>query len=153
MKTIILILLLAALCAAQPSSFAALGLSYSPNASPAIAGTGLYAKRLTDIGTYSFTVTDALPTTLKPFKVTTQTATGIAQRVYTMGRVSLYIPAAAGISYSGTNTGWSWTTGGLAAIPVRGSWYVLPSVRVVKSSVSDGTGYQGIVGVLFGWGW
>ena len=130
----------------------AAGASYSINASPAIAGTALYAHSLNTVGTYAFTAVDALPATVKPFTVTTNIGGGIAQKVFTLGNVPIYMPTAAGISWSGTNTGWQWSGGGLAAIHVKGSYYLMPSVRFLKSSVSGGTGYQPIFGVLVGWG-
>src|SRR5574337_159464 len=71
-----------------PSDFVGAGISYSPGATPPIAGSGLYAHRLTDTNsTYAFTVIDALPTTLKPFIVTTQVAAGIAQKVYSNNKL------------------------------------------------------------------
>jgi hypothetical protein len=135
------------------NNFAAAGVSYNQGATPSIAGTGLYARRISEAGTYAFTAVDALPTTLRPVTVTTQFSTGIAQRIVTMGKVEVYIPTSAGISYSGTNTGWAWTTGAMAVIPVGAVWRILPNVRMVKSSISAGEGYQLIGGVLFGWGW
>ena len=59
---------------------------------------------------------------------------------------------AAGISFNGTNTGWQWNAGALASIKLKNNWFVMPNVRLLKSSVSNGAGYQPIVGVLFGWG-
>jgi hypothetical protein len=128
------------------------GLSYNVGGSPALAGTGLYARKLTDSNLYAFTAIDALPNTLKPFTVTTNIGAGVAQKVVTIGKVPVYIPTAAGISFNGTNTGWQWNTGALAAIKLKGNYFLLPTVRLVKSSVSNGSGYQPIVGVLFGWG-
>lgn len=129
------------------------GLSYSVGGSPALAGTGLYAHLLTDSGTYAFTAIDALPNTLKPFVVTTNVGAGIAQRVFTLGgKYPVFVPTAAGISWSGNNTGWQWNGGGLVSIHLKGQYYLMPSIRFLKSSVSNGTGYQPIVGVLFGWG-
>jgi hypothetical protein len=58
-----------------------------------------------------------------------------------------------GVSWTGSNTGWSWSTG--AGVPFqigKSDWYVMPTVRVLKSSVAGATGYQPIVGILFGWG-
>lgn len=130
----------------------AAGVSYNTGATPALAGTGLYAHKITDTGTYAFTAIDALPNTLKPFVVTTNIGAGIAQKIVTIGKVPIYIPTAAGISFSGSNTGWQWNTGALASIKLKGNYYLMPTVRIVKSSVSNGTGYQPIVGVLFGWG-
>jgi hypothetical protein len=130
----------------------AAGASYSINASPSIAGTALYAHSLNSTGTYAFTVVDALPATIKPFTVTTNIGAGIAQKLFTLGKIPVYVPTAAGISWSGTNTGWQWSGGGLASIHVKGNYYLMPSVRFLKSSVSGGTGYQPILGLLVAWG-
>ena len=130
----------------------AAGASYSVNAIPGVAGTGLYAHLIADTGTYAFTAVDALPNTVKPFTVTTNIGAGIAQKVTTLGKVGIYIPTAAGISWSGTNTGWQWNGGAAAAIPLKNGYYLMPTVRFLKSSVSGGTGYQPIIGMLLGWG-
>ena len=130
----------------------AAGASYSINASPAVAGTALYAHSLNSAGTYAFTAIDALPATLKPFTVTSNIGVGIAQKIFTLGSIPVYMPTAAGISWSGTNTGWQWSGGGLASIHVKGNYYLMPSVRFLKSSVSGGTGYQPIIGLLVAWG-
>lgn len=130
------------------------GASYSAGASPAFAGTALYAHELNASGTYAFTLIDALPATLKPFTVTTNIGVGIGQKIATIDGLPIFVPTSAGISYSGSNTGWAWTTG--AAVPFRlnakSNWYIMPTVRVLKSSVSGGSGYQPILGVLVGWG-
>lgn len=130
----------------------AIGPSYSVNATPSVAGTGLYAHVVTDSGGYAFTVIDALPNTFKPFTVNTNIGAGFAQRVMTFGKVPVYVPTAAGISWNGTNTGWQWNGGAIAAIKIKGNYFVMPSVRFLKSSVSNGSGYQPIIGVMFGWG-
>jgi hypothetical protein len=135
------------------SNLYAAGLSGNPGATPQIAGTAMYAHLVNDgSGTYAFTVFDALPTTKSPFSVTTNMGVGVAQKLFTIGKVPLFIPTAAGVSFNGTNTGWQWNTGVLASIRLKGNWRVLPNVRVSKSSVSNGTGYQLIPGVLIGWG-
>ncbi len=129
------------------------GLSYNPGASPAIAGTGLYAHLISDgSGTYGFTVVDALPVSVKPFTLTTNFGAGIAQKIFTIGKVTVFVPTSAGISYSGQNTGWAWSTGGVAVVPVKGSVFLMPSVRLQKSSISNGAGYQPIIGLLVGFG-
>ena len=130
----------------------AAGVSYSVNASPAVAGTALYAHQVNTSGTYAFTVVDALPATLKPFTVTSNIGIGVAQKIMTFGKVGIYMPTAAGISWSGTNTGWQWNGGALAFVPLKNGYYLVPTVRFLKSSVSSGSGYQPIVGLLFGWG-
>lgn len=138
---------------ADASSFSNLygaGVSYSVNASPSIAGTGLYARQLTDSGTYAFTVADMVPNTVKPFTVNTNFGVGVAQKVLTIGKVPIFMPTAAGISFNGQNTGFQWNGGALAAFHIKGNYYAMPSVRFLKSSVSYGTGYQPIIGVLIG---
>lgn len=151
-KLICLLLIIAGVMYAEtPSSIYAAGISYNPSASPSIAGTALYAKKATE-STYAFTIVDALPTTLEPFVVTTQVGGGIAQRVLTLGGVGLYIPGSVSLSYSSTNVGWGYSTGGMAIISLKDNWRLMPNVRVMKSSISNGTGYQLIVGTLIGWG-
>ena len=136
----VFLLLLAAFAASGQTTnytnFAAGGASYSPGATPAVAGTGLYARLLSSTaGTYSFSVVDAVPASAKPFTVTTQVATGVAQKIATFGTVGIYIPAAAGVAWNGQNTGWSWSTGALASIPLK-NYHLMPNVRMVKSSTT-----------------
>lgn len=166
MKTFlsVLVLTIASACYAQttPSAPAptqltniyAAGISYNNQGSPSVAGTALYARALTDgTGTYAFTVYDALPTSFKPFTVTSNVGAGFAQKVFSIKNTPVFIPTSAGISFNGTSTGWQWSTGALVPIKVsKKGWYVFPTIRVAKSSVSNGTGYQPIVGLLFGWG-
>ena len=153
MKIIALAIVLACAMRAQtaPSNIYAAGASWNQNASPQIAGSALYARAVSD-STYAFTVVDVLPTTMKPITVTTQFGAGVAQKVLTINSVRIYVPTSAGVSYNGQNTGWAWSTGGMAVATVSGNWRIMPNVRVVKSSVSNGTGYQLIAGVMFGWG-
>jgi hypothetical protein len=148
---VILMLALAGF-AQSPSNIYAAGVSYNNAGTPAIAGSALYAHALGDSGTYAFTVVDALPTNLRPFTVTSNFGAGVAQKVFSIGKVPIFVPTSAGISFNGTNTGWAWSTGALASIRVKNNWRIFPTVRIAKSSVSNGTGYQPIVGVLFGWG-
>jgi len=136
----------------QPAgNYAFAGISYGAG----VAGTAIYARAVDSAGTYSFTVMDAVPVSTKPLAVTTSVATGVAQRVACLGAsvVCVYIPGAAGIAWNGGATGWGWSTGGIAVIQPK-NWKALiaPSVRVVKSSVSAGSGCQLIGGVAFGWG-
>jgi hypothetical protein len=136
-----------------PSNIYAGGISFNSSASPRIAGTGLYARLISDgSGTYAFTALDALPASVKPFTVTTNMSVGIAQKLFSVGKVPIFVPTSAGVSFTGSNTGWAWSTGALASIKLKNNWRVLPNVRLMKSSVSNGSGYQPIVGVLFGWG-
>lgn len=158
MKTaavLLLVLMLPSALQAQavsdPANIYGAGVSYNAGAAPAIAGTGLYAHLVNNSSTYAFTAVDLLPNTVKPLTVTTNIGAGIGQKIATIGKVPIYIPTAAGISFNGSNTGWQWNTGALVSIHLKNEWYLMPTVRVVKSSVSNGTGYQPIVGVLFSW--
>lgn len=132
----------------------AAGVSWNQNATPSVAGTALYARLASDgTGTYLFTVVDALPTSTKPFTLTTDFSAGIAQKVFTLGKVPIFIPTSAGVSFSGSNTGWDWSTGAMAAVKLgKGNWRLFPVVRIARSNVSGGSGVQPIVGVMFGWG-
>jgi hypothetical protein len=152
-KHALLLFLAASALAAQtpapmPTNFAAAGVSYGSG----LAGSAIYAKAVDTTGTFSFTVLDAVPQSYKPFSVNTNISTGIAQRVATMKNIQIFVPGAAGVSFAGPSTGWSWTTGGMAAIPFK-KYTIGPAVRVVKSSVSGGSGYQLIGSVTFGWSW
>ena len=135
-----------------PSNLYAGGVSYNVGGSPAIAGTGIYARLIADSGTYAFTVADLLPNTQPKFTVSTNLGVGIAQKVATVANIPIYIPTAAGISFTGSNTGWAWSTGGMAVINLKNNYKIMPNIRLVKSSVSNGSGYQPILGILFGWG-
>lgn len=135
------------------SNIYAAGVSFNQSATPQIAGTGLYA-RIVDASTrtYAFTAIDALPANIKPFTVSTNIGAGIAQKVLTIGKAQVFIPTAAGISFNGSNTGWEWNGGALVSVPIKGSFRLMPVARFLKSSVSGGSSYQPIIGVLFGWG-
>lgn len=152
--SVVALLLLTAVSgfAQDDTNLYAAGLSYNNGASPAVSGTGLYAHKVADTGTYAFTAVDVLPTNVKPFTINTSFSAGVAQRAFTIGKVAVFIPTSAGISYNGTNTGWAWTTGAMAVIPLKNNWRLLPNVRLVKSSISGGAGYQPVVGFMFGWG-
>lgn len=137
----------------QVQNIYAAGLSYNNVGTPSLAGTALYAHALTDgSGTYAFTVYDALPTSYKPFVVTSNVSVGIAQKVFSVGSVPVFIPTSAGVSFTGTNTGWAWSTGAMIPVKIKGNWSLMPNVRVVKSSVSNGTGYQAILGLMVAFG-
>jgi hypothetical protein len=141
------------------SNLYAAGVSYNQSASPAVAGSALYAHALSPdtTGMFAFTAIDVLPNGTKPFTVSTNISAGVAEKLFSIAGHDVYVPTTAGVSFTGTNTGWAWSTG--AAVPIKlnlkstnGSWYIVPIVRVLKSSVSNGTGYQPILGVLLGWG-
>lgn len=139
---------------AAPSNIYAGGVSWNQSAVPAVAGSALYARALDSAsGTYAFTVVDLLPNTTKPFTVTSNVSVGVAQKIFSLGKVPIFVPTSAGVSFSGSNTGWAWSTGGMADIKLgkKSNWRVFPMVRVARSNVS-GSGMQPIVGVMVGWG-
>ena len=130
-----------------------LGGSYAPGAQPSGAGTALYAHQINQSGTFAFTLIDALPLTYKPFTVSTNIGVGIAQNIATIGKLSIFVPTAVGIQWTGTNTGWQWSTG--AGIPIKiknSSWYIMPIARVLKGSATGQTGFEPVGGILVGWG-
>jgi hypothetical protein len=134
----------------------AAGVSYNPGGSPGIAGTALYGRCTTSTPalrcpTYAFTAVDAVTTSVKPFTVSTNVGVGLAQQIATLGKAAIYMPTAAGISWNGGNTGWQWNGGALISIPVK-KVMVMPTVRFLKSSVSNGSGYQIMGTLLIGWG-
>lgn len=137
----------------QVKNIYAAGVSWNQSATPAVAGTALYARAVDNSGTYAFTAVDILPNSVKPFTVTTNASAGVAQKVFSIGKVPIFVPTTAGISWSGSNTGWAWSTGALASIKLgKSNWHMFPMIRVAKSNVSGGSGVQPIVGVAFGWG-
>jgi hypothetical protein len=152
MKLLAAFLFASFLAFSQDTQFAAAGISGQPGS---IAGTALYARALgASSGTFAFTVIDAVPASLKPFVVNTNTAVGISQKVFTLSigglSVPVFVPTAAGIAWSGSNSGWNWSIGGMAVIPIgRTNWRVAPTFRALKASVG-GSGYQPIIGVLVG---
>jgi hypothetical protein len=132
------------------NNIGAVGLNYSVNASPSFAGSLLYARQaLPASGTWVFANGDFLPNTLKPFTVTNNIGTGVAQKVADFGTTPIFCITGAGVSWTGTNTGYQFNGGCLAAFKVK-NFLVMPSGRFLKSSVSNGTGYQPIIGVYVG---
>ena len=131
------------------------GVSFQPGASPSTAGTGIYARLITP-STWAFTITDALPLTKSPFTVSLDSSVGIAYSPFSVGKARVFIPTAAGVTFTGPNTGWNWSTGVGVLIPVQAQskFYVMPAVRILKSSVVNGNvqGYGFIVGAYMAWG-
>ena len=158
--TLLFVFVLAAICAVaqtDPTNIYALGGSWNQSASSQtsqqFAATAMYARAQTEAGTYAFTALDIVPTSIAPITLTNQVSVGVAQRVLTLGAWKVYATAAAGPSWSGTNSGWAWLAGGMASRPLgKGSWRIMPNIRTVKSSVNNNSGYQLILGVMFGFG-
>ena len=161
-KLIALFLLVAVLgfgqtATADPTNLYSFGMSWNQSASATVAqqfaGTAMYARKQTEAGTYAFTALDIVPTAVNPITVTNQTSVGIAQRVLTVGGWKIYGTAAAGPSWTGSNSGWAWLAGGMASRSIGSKgWRIMPNIRTIKSSVSNGSGYQLIIGVMVGFG-
>ena len=130
----------------------ALGGSYNFNATPNFAATALYAHLVANPSTYFFTVIDILPNSTKPFIITNNVGVGLAQKMFTFGRVNLVVPTTAGVSWTGSNTGWQWTGGFAVIIQLNNNFYLIPTARYIKSSVSNGSDYQPILGLQLGFG-
>lgn len=135
------------------------GASWNNSAQPPVAGTLFYGHRLNDSGTYGFSILDVLTNTVKPFTVTTNIGAGVAQKVATIAKLPIFMPTTAGISFNGQNVGWEWNGGAATLFPINklvkkasSDWYLMPTVRFLKSSVSNGTGYQLIFGSEICWG-
>jgi hypothetical protein len=124
--------------------------SASANMSQQFAGTALYAREQNTMGTYAFGVFDVVPTSYQPFTTASNLGVGVGQKILTVGSWRLYGTAAAGPSWSGPNTGWNWSGGGMATHDVRGKWWVGLTVRTIRSSVNQNSGNQYIFGVLGG---
>jgi len=140
-----------------------LGGSWNNGGSPAVAGNGFYAHLVaanttsstttltgttsTSYPSYAFTGLDILPIAKKPFTASTNISAGVAQQVFAYNACNFFTVATAGITATGTNTGWNWTGGVLADCRIKKThWGVAPAVRWLKSSVSNGSGYQLIPG-------
>ena len=135
------------------------GASYnsSPTAVPSVAGTIMYAHRVSD-GLYSFTLVDIFampnPNAATPgassFVITTTPTTGIAQHTRDIGKVKIYVIGTIGAAAGGNEVGWAYSAGGCAYIGLGKGWYAMPNVRMLKSSLNGE--FQGIFGIMFGWG-
>jgi hypothetical protein len=143
---------------AESANLYGLGLSYNnASADSPVAGTLLYAHKLNDSGTYGFTVVDALPASSvavsgkKVFNfstVTTNVGIGVAQKIATIGKLPIYGIASSGFSWTGQNSGWNYSGGGMTHIRFKNSaWGLAPNIRFAKSNVS-GAGIQLIPGVM-----
>lgn len=140
-------------------SFVAAGVTYNNGSADApIAGTVLYAKKLADSGTYAFTILDAVPASsvtsdgkrVYSFStVTTNIGVGLGQKVLTVGKFPVYGIISASLSWTGQNTGWAYSGGGMVPIRVNDKFSIAPTLRFSKSSVNGAVGYQLLPGVLF----
>ena len=149
------VVLMVAPCMAQETNqgyenFAAMGASWNQYASPGIAGSLLYAKRLGDSDdTYSFSYVDLISKSQEQFSAATSITTGVAKKLLKFGKARVYGTTGVGLLAGGENIGYSWTAGGALAIPLGKGFQVLPNVRVIKSSLTD---FHAIYGLMLGFG-
>jgi hypothetical protein len=131
-----------------PGNIYAFGLTYNPNASPVVAGTGLYGRLVDNKGTYAVAVLDVVPTTAQPYTITTNPSAGVAQEFYAHANLKVFVTPSAGLSYSGTNTGYSYAMGGLITYDLSPSYALGFGGRLFKSNIS-GSGYQPAISFEF----
>ncbi len=133
-----------------PKDTVAAGVTWNQYSAPQISGTLLYAHQLTDRGMYSFSYVDIFSKSDSEYLVTTALTTGVAQHLRAVGPAQIYIVTTIGIAAGGTNSGGAITAGGCAIIPIGNKgWRLVPSVRVIKATVSE---FQAIYGIAIGWG-
>ncbi len=131
----------------------------SPAAIPSFAGAVMYAHRVSP-GLYSFTLVDIFAQTalvkdatgaeVSKYQITTAPTTGLAQHLRDIGKVKVYVLGTIGAAAGGTQIGWAYSTGGAAYIGLGKGWCLIPNLRMMKSSLSGD--YQGIYGIMIGWG-
>lgn len=130
------------------------GVAYNPQGAPQVTGTALYAKQISQ-GLYSFNLIDITPVYDSMARLGVKTLTmnatsGLAQHLRDIGPARVYIVATAGLGSSSEATGFAYSAGGAAVIPIgaRG-WCLMPNLRVLKNTQTD---FQAIYGVAVGWG-
>ncbi len=131
-----------------PNDVYAFGITANPNASPVVAGTGLYGRALDAKGTYAIAVLDVMGTTSSPYTVTTNPSAGVAQIFINNGNLKVFVTPSAGLSYTGSNTGYSYALGGLVTYDLSPKYALGFGGRLFKSNVSN-SGYQPALSVEF----
>jgi hypothetical protein len=148
-----ILLLLCPLLQAQdqgPAQYVAAGVALNQYAAPQISGTLLYAKQVTAVNTYSFTLVDVISKSLQPFEAATSISSGVAQQILKLEGIRIFATTTVGMIAGGEDIGWSWTGGGAAAIPLGKSGFsLLPSVRFLASGLTE---RQMIYGLAIGFG-
>lgn len=153
MRTLFVLILLTLSAVAQDADreIWAAGLSISPESSPPVAGTAMWARQIRDSNHYTFTVVDILATNRRPYAIENNVGIGVAERAFTIHHYAVFVPVSLDVSDSGPHLGWSWSAGGMVVIPWRAHWHWLPNLRVVHSNVSNGSGTQLLLGLMIGW--
>lgn len=147
----------AAVADAASANFYAGGIAWNQSGNPQIGGNVIYGHEVSSDTVphmYFVSILDILPTGNKPFTATTNIGAGVAQQVTTIAGFPLFYLATTGLTINGPNTGWNYD-GGIATTfnPFKKkcpSCFLMPHARFLKASVSNGSGYQPIVGIDFG---
>ena len=127
-----------------------LGVSFNQMNKASVAGSAMYAHRLTTTGSqWSFSSFDVIPLPTNPYLALTSITTGVAQDLGHIGKLAIVLPLAAGVTSNGTNTGWGWTSALILSYPI-GRWRIMPNIRVNKTSVGQGAGPQMTFGLMIG---
>jgi hypothetical protein len=126
------------------------GLFYNSYTSPGVSGWGAYSHKVGS-GTYSYSLADVTPGSLKPFNPKVTTSSGLAQLLTTYGGWNVFGVGTVGLTSSvgaSTPVGAAGTAGFLLIHPLRQGWTIDVPIRVIA-----GTGPpQYVFGIGFGWG-
>ena len=151
MRALLLLMIVSGLALAQ-DNFAAAGVSYNHSTAASLAGTAVYGHIIAG-GSWFFASLDAVPDSTKPATVSTNFAPGIAQKLFTIRWLDLYTVTGTGVSWAGSNTGWTWSGGEMPVARLPHGWVIALPVRFIKSSVNNNSNYQVIATLLIGRGW
>lgn len=151
-----------------PNNIYGLGVTGNPNGSPHELLTAMYGRRVDTKGTYAITVFDVVPavtqvpttttdpttgvtttTTKAVYTVTTNVSAGVAQLFYQNSAFKVFFTPSAGLSYTGTNTGYSYALGGLIVHDFSPNYAIGIGGRAFRSNVSGVTGYQPTLTIEF----
>ena len=154
MREVLLVLLALGLAplALPQDNFAAAGVSYNHTSAASLAGTAVYAHAIAG-SSWFFSSLDVVPDSTKPSTVSTNFAPGIAQKLFTTRWLDLYTVTGAGVSWAGSNTGWTWSGGEMPIVHLPHGWAIALPVRFIKSSVNNNSNYQVIATLMIGKGW
>jgi hypothetical protein len=151
MRALLLLMIVSGLALAQ-DNFAAAGVSYNHSTAASLAGTAVYGHIIAG-SSWFFASLDVVPDSTKPATVSTNFAPGIAQKLFTIRWLDLYTVTGTGVSWAGSNTGWTWSGGEMPVVRLPRGWVIALPVRFIKSSVNNNSNYQVIATLMIGKGW
>lgn len=130
-----------------PSMLIGGGFGYSSAAEDPYSGHLFVAKSIDDAKyNYSINYVDFYPVVKngKLFFNAAAIQTTYARK-FAFGKVNFYGLAGVGAAIGGDQVGFAWTAGGALPFNIKGPFYVIPNVRVLKDDI--GGGYSGLFGV------